>query len=95
MSDTTTLAPVLAGHIAAVNAFDQDAIVATLAGDPLVNDVHREVWGREAIRGRLPSLPQMRPAGSASIRTVGRAPLVARAGHPESGSSTAKPPAIP
>ena len=51
MSDTTTLAPVLAGHIAAVNAFDEDAIVATFAGDALVNDVHREFWGREAIRG--------------------------------------------
>jgi hypothetical protein len=41
MSDTTTLAPVLAGHIAAVNAFDEDAIVATFAGDALVNDVRR------------------------------------------------------
>jgi hypothetical protein len=51
MSDTTTLAPVLAGHIAAVNAFDEDAIVATFAGDALVNDVHREFWGTEAIRG--------------------------------------------
>ena len=34
MSDTTTLAPVLAGHIAAVNAFDEDAIVATFATTP-------------------------------------------------------------
>ena len=51
MSDTTTLAPVLAGHIAAVNAFDEDAIVATFADDALVNDVHREFWGTEAIRG--------------------------------------------
>ena len=51
MTDTTTLAPVLAEHIAAVNAFDEDAIVATFAGDALVNDVHREFWGREAIRG--------------------------------------------
>jgi hypothetical protein len=50
MTDTTTLAPVLAGHIAAVNAFDEDAIVATFADDALVNDVHREFWGREAIR---------------------------------------------
>ena len=50
MSDTTTLAPVLAGHIAAVNAFDEDAIVATFADDALVNDAHREFWGREAIR---------------------------------------------
>jgi len=50
MTDTTTLAPVLAGHIAAVNAFDEDAIVATFADDALVNDVHREFWGTEAIR---------------------------------------------
>ena len=50
MTDTTTLAPVLAEHIAAVNAFDEDAIVATFADDAMVNDVHREFWGREAIR---------------------------------------------
>src|SRR5580704_14882947 len=47
MTDTTTLAPVLAEFIA---AFDEDAIVATFAADALVNDVHREFWGREAIR---------------------------------------------
>ncbi len=47
---TTTLAPVVAGHIAAINAFDEDAIVATFADDALVNDAHREFWGREAIR---------------------------------------------
>jgi SnoaL-like domain len=47
---TAALAPVLAEHIAAVNAFDEDAIVATFAADALVNDVHREFWGREAIR---------------------------------------------
>jgi hypothetical protein len=50
MTDTTTLAPVLAEYIAAVNAFDEDAIAATFADDALVNDVHREFWGREAIR---------------------------------------------
>ena len=50
MTGTTTLAPVLAGHIAAVNAFDEDAIVATFADDALVNDAHREFWGVEAIR---------------------------------------------
>jgi SnoaL-like domain len=49
MTDTTTLAPVLADHIAAVNAFDTAAIVATFAEDALVNDAHREFWGREAI----------------------------------------------
>jgi hypothetical protein len=50
MTDTTTLAPVLAEYIAAVNAFDEDAIVATFADDALVNDAHREFWGHEAIR---------------------------------------------
>jgi SnoaL-like domain len=50
MTDTATLAPVLAEYIAAVNAFDEDAIVATFADDALVNDAHREFWGPEAIR---------------------------------------------
>ena len=52
MTDTTTtsLPPVVAGHIAAVNAQDEDAIVATFAGDALVNDARREFWGTEAIR---------------------------------------------
>ncbi len=44
------LATVVAEHIAAVNAFDEDAIVATFADDALVNDAHREFWGTEAIR---------------------------------------------
>jgi hypothetical protein len=47
---TATLAPVLAEYVDAVNAFDEDAIAATFADDALVNDVHREFWGREAIR---------------------------------------------
>jgi hypothetical protein len=50
MTHTAALAPVLAEHIAAVNAFNEDAIVATFDGDALVNDAHREFWGREAIR---------------------------------------------
>ena len=50
MTQTVALAPVLAEHIAAVNAFDEDAIVATFADDALVNDAQREFWGREAIR---------------------------------------------
>jgi hypothetical protein len=50
MTATTTLAPVLAEFIAAVNAFDEAAILATFASDALVNDVHREFWGHEAIR---------------------------------------------
>jgi hypothetical protein len=47
---TTSLPPVVAGHIAAVNAQDEDAIVATFAGDALVNDARREFWGAGAIR---------------------------------------------
>jgi hypothetical protein len=50
MTGTTTLDPVLAEYINGVNAFDEDAIVATFADDALVNDAHREFWGREAIR---------------------------------------------
>jgi hypothetical protein len=50
MTDTPTLTGVLAEHVAAVNAFDVDAIVATFAGDALVNDAHREFRGIEAIR---------------------------------------------
>jgi ketosteroid isomerase-like protein len=49
MTGTATLAPVIAEHIAAINAGDQDAIVATFADDALVNDSHREFWGREHI----------------------------------------------
>ena len=50
MPDTVALDPVLARHVAAVNAFDEDAIVATFADDALVNDAHREFWGIGAIR---------------------------------------------
>ena len=50
MTHTIDLAPVLDEHIAAVNASDEDAIVATFADDALVNDAHREFWGCEAIR---------------------------------------------
>ncbi len=48
--NTATLPPVVAGHIDAVNARDEDAIVATFAADALVNDARREFWGTEAIR---------------------------------------------
>jgi hypothetical protein len=51
MTNTTTSLPaVVAAHIAAVNAQDEDAIVATFADDALVNDARREFWGAEAIR---------------------------------------------
>ena len=49
-NDTVSLPPIVAGHIDAVNAHDEDAIVATFADDALVNDAHREFWGSEAIR---------------------------------------------
>ena len=39
----------IADHIAAVNRFDLDAILATFADDALVNDARREFWGRAAI----------------------------------------------
>jgi hypothetical protein len=32
-----------------VNAFDTDRVMATFADDALVNDNHREFWGRPAI----------------------------------------------
>jgi hypothetical protein len=54
MTDTPTPAPTLTGvlarHVTAVNAFDEQGIVATFADDALVNDAHREFWGADAIR---------------------------------------------
>ena len=47
---TTELTGVIAEHIAAVNAFDVDRIMATFAVDAYVNDNHREIWGPERIR---------------------------------------------
>lgn len=47
---TTDLTGVVADHIAAVNAFDTDAIVATFANDAYVNDNQREINGVDAIR---------------------------------------------
>ena len=46
----TELAGVVAEHIAAVNALDTDAIVATFAKDAYVNDARREFAGIGAIR---------------------------------------------
>jgi limonene-1,2-epoxide hydrolase len=48
---TVKLGGVVADYVVAVNEFDQDAVVATFADDALVNDVRREFWGKEAIRG--------------------------------------------
>jgi hypothetical protein len=50
MSRTTGLHPIVAEHVAAVNAHDEDAIVATFADDAFVNDAHREFWGAGSIR---------------------------------------------
>ena len=50
MTETPALNPVIAEHLAAVNAHDEDAIVATFAPDALVNDARREFWGTDAIR---------------------------------------------
>ena len=47
---STDLPAVVAEHIAAVNDFDTDRIVATFAADAYVNDNRREIWGTEAIR---------------------------------------------
>jgi hypothetical protein len=47
---TTQLTGVVEAHIAAVNAGDTDAIVATFAEDAYVNDNHREINGINAIR---------------------------------------------
>ena len=44
------LGGVVAEYVAAVNAFDEDAIVATFADDALVNYARREFWGKDAIR---------------------------------------------
>ena len=44
------LGGVVAEYVAAVNAFDEDAIVATFADDAFVNDARREFWGKDAIR---------------------------------------------
>ena len=45
-----SLPPVVAAYLAAVNAFDVDAIVATFAPDAYVNDARREINGVDAIR---------------------------------------------
>ncbi|WP_217551504.1 nuclear transport factor 2 family protein [Streptomyces sp. GbtcB6] len=44
------LPDVVAAHIAAVNAFDTDAIMATFSDDALVNDARREFVGTASIR---------------------------------------------
>jgi hypothetical protein len=46
----TELTGVTADYVAAVNAFDADAIVATFAADAYVNDNRREISGIDSIR---------------------------------------------
>jgi hypothetical protein len=47
---STELPAIVAEHIAAVNDFDTDRIVATFAPDAYINDNRREIWGTDAIR---------------------------------------------
>ena len=47
---STELTGIVAEHIAAVNAFDTERIVATFAPGAYVNDNRREIWGTDAIR---------------------------------------------
>jgi hypothetical protein len=47
---STSLPPVVAGYLAAVNAFDLDGMVAAFAPDAYVNDARREISGIDAIR---------------------------------------------
>jgi hypothetical protein len=50
MSSTVSeLPPIVAEHIAAVNALDTDRIVGTFARGAFVNDNRREIWGTDAI----------------------------------------------
>lgn len=49
ISHTIATPPVVvAEHIAAVNAFDLERILATFAADAYVIDRSREIWGIEA-----------------------------------------------
>jgi ketosteroid isomerase-like protein len=47
---TTSLPPVVADYLAAVNASDLDGMVAAFAPDAYVNDARREINGIDAIR---------------------------------------------
>ena len=46
----TELPPAVAEHIAAVNDFDTERIMATFVPDAYVNDNRREICGEDAIR---------------------------------------------
>jgi hypothetical protein len=47
---STSLPPVVAGYLDAVNAFDLDGMIAAFAPDAYVNDARREISGIDAIR---------------------------------------------
>lgn len=47
---TAALPPIVAEHIDAINAFDIDRVLATLADDAYVNDHRQEIWGADALR---------------------------------------------
>jgi len=47
---STELTGTVADHVAAVNDFDIERIMATFAADAYVNDNHREIWGLDSIR---------------------------------------------
>ena len=47
---STELTGTVAEHVAAVNDFDIERIMATFAADAYVNDNHREIWGPDRIR---------------------------------------------
>jgi len=48
--DQPVLPPAIDRFIAAVNAFDGDALLEPFVDDALVNDNKREFWGKEAIK---------------------------------------------
>jgi hypothetical protein len=63
------LTGVVADHIAAVNAGDTDAIMATFAVDAYVNDARREFTGTDAIR-RWVAKEMVEDKVSISVREV-------------------------
>ncbi|GAB2734731.1 nuclear transport factor 2 family protein [Kitasatospora kifunensis] len=50
VGQTAVMPEVVSAYIAAVNAFDLDAVMATFCDDALVNDAHREFADSASIR---------------------------------------------
>ena len=71
---TTDMPAIVAEHIAAVNDFDTERIVATFAPDAYVNDNRREIWGTEAIRAfgreKVPTAALSRGLAGVAGRTL-------------------------